>query len=66
MLCPISHALRRMGFTDVVVGRLDADFAWDERLAFHDVKLPPQAMDFTRDVDHGRKVEPITFELELP
>jgi hypothetical protein len=60
--CPIALSLIDMGYTGVHVAR---DYLLLKESG-HTIKLPDHVAVFTRDYDEGVRVDPFSFEIELP
>jgi hypothetical protein len=62
--CPIALAISRSIGRAVIVGARNASI--HESFVAGEVELPLQARIFVKDVDHGRTVKPMSFQLSVP
>jgi hypothetical protein len=62
--CPIALAISRSIGRAAMVGARNASV--HESFVAGEVELPVEARVFVKDVDHGRPVKPISFQLSVP
>jgi hypothetical protein len=60
--CPIALAVKEKKLGKVFVTRVDVRYVSHGLLYYH--RLSPKAIDFIKRFDHGRRVQPFSFETE--
>lgn len=68
--CPIALAVRKHGYQTPFVGVVTiyphgVDIHGNFNLPFKAARMPLEAVDFARNFDYGREVEPFEFEVEI-
>lgn len=68
--CPIALAVREHGYQTPFVGVRNiypygVDMCGNFNLPFKIAHMPQTAVDFARNFDYGRQVEPFEFEVEI-